>query len=356
MPAPAVQLVIDARPRGPRGPLASELLLGEPVLHHLLEQAVAIGPIDRPIAIYAREDEHPLMMGLAVDSAPGRFVLHAGPPLLGAAILRTDRLYDTGRLRRAVRRGRNPETAVIWRLDRTLSLSAAEEELTRRLSYQPVGRYWAFLLAERIAASFASTSVRPNALTLSAGALMFAAAALVACGSVSVWARLATALAMAFALVLDTADGRLARLQGTSSPFGRWLDQVVDELADLILHAAVAWSMFQATGRPAWLVVGLLYASGKYIFVFQAQAGLEMEEEMEGARRSSRAGTLPAAVPWIRWGFRSLGAMLGHADLRWHLWIALAAIGRLDLALAAYAAYFPLRALAGGVRKAVAHA
>ena len=48
--------------------------------------------------------------------------------------------------------------------------------------------------------------------------------------------------------------------------------------------------------------------------------------------------------------------MIGHADVRWHLWIALAILGRLELALAAYAVYFPLRALAGSVRKGVRYA
>jgi hypothetical protein len=47
---------------------------------------------------------------------------------------------------------------------------------------------------------------------------------------------------------------------------------------------------------------------------------------------------------------------MGHADLRWHLWIILAMLGRLDLALAAYAAYFPLRAFLGIARKGAAHA
>ena len=75
------------------------------------------------------------------------------------------------------------------------------------------------------------------------------------------------------ALVLDTADGRLARLQGTSSAFGRWLDHVLDELADITLHAAIAWSMFQAGGPAWWLAVGMLYAAGKYLFFVQSVAG-----------------------------------------------------------------------------------
>jgi phosphatidylglycerophosphate synthase len=348
--------VIDARPRGPDGPLASELVMGEPVLRHLLAQAVTLVPPDRPIILHAREDEHSLMTRLVGDGQASRIVLQSGPPLLGAAILRTDRLYDIGRLRRALRRGRDTETAVIWRLDRIESLSSAEEELTRRLSYQPLGRYWAFPFAERLAAALAPSGVRPNALTLMAGALMLAASALVATGTESVATRLAAASAIAAALVLDTADGRLARLQGTSSAFGRWLDQVLDELADLTLHAAIAWAMFQTTGSTGWLLIGIVYASGKYMFVIQSLSGSVLESEVASARQSRHVGTLPPLSSRARRALQSLAAMAGHADFRWHLWIVLAAVGRLDLALGAYALYFPLRALAGGLRKAVAHA
>ena len=82
---------------------------------------------------------------------------------------------------------------------------------------------------------------------------------------------------LALALVLDTADGRLARLQGTSSAFGRWLDQVLDELADLALHAAIAWAAFGRDGRPIWLLLGIVYASGKYLFLIQSLLGDELE-------------------------------------------------------------------------------
>ena len=180
MSSPALHLVIDARPRGPAGPLATEIVLGRPLLARLLEQALLVAPPDRPIAVHAREEEHALLRGLVGEAAPGRAVLVTGPPQVGAAILRTDRLYDIQRLRWAVRRGRNLETAVIWRLDRGRSLATAEEELKRRLTYQPLGRFWAFGLAERLAEALEPTSVRPNALTLAAAALMLSAAVLVA--------------------------------------------------------------------------------------------------------------------------------------------------------------------------------
>ena len=372
MSSPALHLVIDARPRGPRGLLATEILLGRPVLNHLVEQALTVGSPGGPIAVHAREDEHALLQGLMADHVSNRVVFFMGPPQAGAAIMRTDRLYDLRRLRRAVRSGGDPETAVIWRLDRASSLATAEEELRRRLTYQPLGRFWAFSLAERLAATLEATGVRPNHLTIAAAALMLTASAIVAFGGPGYLPSIATALALAAALVLDTADGRLARLQGTSSAFGRWLDHVLDELADVALHAAIAWSVFQSSRQPHWLAIGMLYLAGKYVFVIQSLTGLAFEFEgekkweckaksegeaaLEPDAGRARPERRPALLSALARAPRKLVAAVGHADLRWHLWIALALLGRLDLALAVYAVYFPLRAIAGMVRKAVAYA
>jgi phosphatidylglycerophosphate synthase len=167
---------------------------------------------------------------------------------------------------------------------------------------------------------------------------------LVAFGGSSCIARGLASVALAVALVLDTADGHLARLQGTASEFGRWLDSNLDELGDMALHAATAWAAYSRDGRAAWLVVGMLYAMGKYLFVVGATTG----EALEG---SGARADLPARTGRLR----SLVLLAGHADVRWHLWIALAAVGRLDAALVAYALYFPARAIAGAARKAAVH-
>jgi phosphatidylglycerophosphate synthase len=348
MSSPTLDLVIDARPPGPRGLLAAEVVLGRSLLARLIDQALDVVGPGRTVAVHAPNDQIEAVESLLAEAPAGRVAMRSGPPSAGAAVLRTDRLYDGRRLRRAFRRGDAPEAAAIWRLDRPEAIEAAEQELTRRLTYQPLGRYWAFPIAERIATALQPTRVRPNAVTLAAAALMLGGAAIVACGGFGWLGRAVAAFAFAAALVLDTADGRLARLQGTCSAFGRWLDQVLDELADLVLHGAVAWATFQSTGAPAWLVLGLIYASGKYMFLVQSLTGDEMEKESAGDKPAPQAG------PTSR--LRGLVAAMGHADLRWHLWIILALVGRLDLALAAYAAYFPLRAFLGIARKGAAHA
>jgi phosphatidylglycerophosphate synthase len=359
MGARAIPLVIDARPQGAFGPLAAEQVLGRSVLGHLMDLAAQIVAPNEPVIVHARTQDQQKLCEISDFVHRREVVLDCGPPRPDAAILRTDRFYDARRLRRLLRAGRPAESAALWRLDRPEALRTANEELSRRLTYQPLGKYWAFPLARRLAQVLQPTIVRPNAITLAAGALMLGAAGLVAAGADALSGRLAIALALALALVLDTADGRLARLQGTCSAFGRWLDQVLDELADLALHAAIAWAAFVRDGHPAWLVFGIFFASGKYLFLVQSLTGSELDAP---AGEGARDGSSPARLAGVLSRGSVLGhgtqlvRLLGHADLRWHLWIALALVGRLELALAFYAVYFPARALAGIVKKGVRHA
>jgi phosphatidylglycerophosphate synthase len=347
MPRTRPPLVIDARPRGPSGPLAGERVLGRPVLEHLVELALPLA--EGPIAIHARFDEHRSLEALLSAESATQVMLTTGPPPEGTAVLRTDRLYDPARLRRALRRGRDPEAAALWRLDAPLGLAGADDEITRRRTYQPLGRFWALAPARWLARALCPTFVRPNALTLASGGLILGASITVAFGGAGLAARISTAAALALALVLDTADGHLARLQGTSSEFGRWLDATLDELCDMALHAAVAWSAYMRDGLVGWLLVGMLYGMGKYVFVV---ASADLNASPPGGRPQ-----LPAhARPAMKGALEATVRLVGHADVRWHLWIVLAACGRLDAALAAYAFYYPARALAGAARKAGRHA
>ncbi len=327
-------LVIDARPRGPRGALAGERVRGRTVLDHLMEVA---GP--EIASVHVQSEDWSEIVSLASERG---VPVSTDPTPEGAAVLRTDRLYDRSRVRRALKRGADVESAAIWRLDTPEGLRGAEDELIRRSSYQPLGRYWALTPARALARRLAPTFVRPNAVTIAAACFMLTASALVAFMTAGWVVNLAVALALALALVLDTADGHLARLQGTASPFGKWLDAWLDELCDMALHAAIAWSWFIRTNQVGWLLAGMAYGMGKYVFSVSA-TNVTNDSASETANRSH-------AEPNSR--LRALVRMCGHADVRWHLWIALAVVGRLDIALAGYVFYYPARAVLAVASKA----
>ena len=342
-----VPLVIDARPRGPEGPMAVARILGRPLLDHLIDLADSLandGP-EGPIIVHARPEDHARLRGLLDAQRAGRIEFALGPPSERATILRADRLYDPRRLRRAVRWGRGAESAVIWRLDRPQGLAGAESELVRRLSYQPLGRFWSLAPARLIARMLRQTRVRPNAVTLAAATMMLLAASVIGLAPSGLAFRLGTAGLLAMALVLDTADGHLARLQGTASDFGRWLDALLDELCDMVLHAAVAWSAFTRDSAPVWLVAGMVYGMGKYVFFVGDTTWTSRETTTERPAIPTRSTTS------MTWSPRDLVRLAGHADIRWHLWIVLAVLGRLDAALVAYALYYPARTVAGALSK-----
>jgi phosphatidylglycerophosphate synthase len=312
------------------------------VLAHLLDVATPLAA--EPIVIHARPEEHRRLRDMVMAWPSGQVVFAPGPPSEGATILHTDRLYDRARLNRAVRSGRPPDEAAIWRLDRHAALASAEAELIRRQTYQPLGRYWALKAARVLARALCPTAVHPNALTVAAAALVLGGSAVVAFAPITTLSCAATAAVLALALVLDTTDGHLARLQGTATGFGQWMDALFDEMCDMSLHAAVAWAAFVRQGTPLWLVAGMVYGMGKYLFVVSSERWSTTSATAAGIEAPPRLLPHESALrAWV--------ALLGHADVRWHVWIVLAALGRLELALAGYALYFPARTLGGLIRK-----
>lgn len=353
---PRVPLIIDARPRGPHGLLATEQIGGKPVLVQLVELArdAGGGDSDEPVSVHARIDEHETLASLFDEFERPRLHFVTGPPPEGLPILRSDRVYDPDRLKRVVIQGRDPEFAVVWRLDTPHSLVGVEDELIRRRTYQPLGRFWALEPARMLARKLVPTPVRPNMVTLTATFVFLSGTACVAWGGESIGWQIAAGWALALALILDTADGHLARLQGTASSFGRWLDSNLDELCDMALHAAIGWSCFLYDAWTGWLLLAMAYAMGKYLFM----VGHEPEAESSipapmGLKGDSSKAQLSKAGSGEVHRLKQLVRLAGHADLRWHLWIALALVGRLELALIGYTLYFPIRALARGISKGV---
>ncbi len=96
--------------------------------------------------------------------------------------------------------------------------------------------------------------VTPNRLTVSAFLLGLAAAA---CFWQQTWGWLAAgALLFHLSFVLDCMDGKIARLNGTGSVFGAWLDYVFDRLRVLVCTVALVGGQYARTGDFTYVWLG----------------------------------------------------------------------------------------------------
>lgn len=136
---------------------------------------------------------------------------------------------------------------------RTAQKSAKGVSLYSRYINRPLGRV--------LAAAAFRLGLSPNQVTVLSAVFSYGAIAAVALTRPS-WALAAAVYAgLVIGFALDSADGQLARLRGTSSPVGEWLDHVVDCAKITALHAAVLISFYRffELPHPGWLLVPLVF-------------------------------------------------------------------------------------------------
>jgi len=219
----------------------------------------------------------------------------------------------------------------------------------RRAAAYPLARWYLRPAAAVLAQLLAATPVRPTHLTACGLAAAAVAAALVL-GSPAYWP--AAGVLVLVYWFFDRADGQLARLQGTPSPLGAWLDANVDELADLGLHTALAFAAAEATATRLPLLLLIAFLAGKYLLMY----GLNLEQNAGRLSATAQRHALAALrAPTEGWS-RERGGILrlahyayhlpANADIRVHL-LALALVsGCLTAELAFVAAYYNVRWLA----------
>ena len=116
-------------------------------------------------------------------------------------------------------------------------------------------------LARFVAALAHTVGLTPNAVTaLSAGVSLAGLVLLVVLPPSPMLGVLVAAL-LAFGYLLDSADGQVARLGGTSSLAGEWLDHVVDAIRTPAIHLAVLVGLLGRADAEPWLyTVPLVFA------------------------------------------------------------------------------------------------
>ncbi|AWB91327.1 CDP-alcohol phosphatidyltransferase family protein [Aeromicrobium chenweiae] len=148
-----------------------------------------------------------------------------------------------------------------------------------------------------IAAVAAQTRATPNHMTAASFAAFLAGAGLLVGLEPGVPMAVGAMLLLQLGFAFDSADGQLARLRGTGSPAGEWLDHVVDSARHLLFHLAVLIALHRFTDvSDAVLLVPLVFALVSTVRFF-AQI---LAEQL--ARRDPVAG--PESVPrfgvWIQ--------------------------------------------------------
>jgi len=101
-------------------------------------------------------------------------------------------------------------------------------------------RKWGATVIQPIALFLARLGLTPNTITI-LGFLMTAAVAMVLATGRT---QLAGVLLIG-TLAFDAVDGTLARLMGTTSRFGAFLDSTLDRWAEVVIYAALVWVFLQ---------------------------------------------------------------------------------------------------------------
>ncbi|GAA1345326.1 CDP-alcohol phosphatidyltransferase family protein [Arthrobacter roseus] len=149
-------------------------------------------------------------------------------------------------------------------------------------------RYVNRRLGRYLAAAAYARGMTPNQVTFLSAVCTFSAILLLALHTPELWTGLVIAVLLALGYALDSADGQLARLTGTGSPAGEWLDHVVDAVKIATLHVAVllCWWQHYDVG-DLWLLVPLLFQS---VVTVQFFAMILTDQLRRGRRRDH--GTL----------------------------------------------------------------
>ncbi|MFK0261735.1 CDP-alcohol phosphatidyltransferase family protein [Streptomyces angustmyceticus] len=171
-------------------------------------------------------------------------------------------------------------------------LSAAQKSakgvsLYSRYVNRPAGRV--------LAAAGYTLKLTPNHITMISAVFTFAGVVMIATLRPSPAVAVGVFAALVLGFALDSADGQLARLTGTGSAAGEWLDHVVDCAKMLALHMAVLLSFHRYFGfsDPRWFLVPIVFQFAAVMVFF---GGILTDQLKRAERQKAGAnGSAPAA-------------------------------------------------------------
>ncbi|MCC3651078.1 CDP-alcohol phosphatidyltransferase family protein [Streptomyces sp. S07_1.15] len=167
----------------------------------------------------------------------------------------------------------------------------------RRTTEKKRDAWWTVLLVDPLATPLVRwtamwTRITPNQITWAALFLGLGAAACFATGS---WGWLLAGAALYhLSFILDCMDGKLARLTGTGTVFGAWLDYVFDRVRVLVCAIALMGGQYSRTGDVVflWLALAVVfldmlrYVDALQIFKIRHGMRKQIKARARAARRA----------------------------------------------------------------------
>jgi len=137
----------------------------------------------------------------------------------------------------------------------------------------------------------------PNQVSAASAVFTFSGVVLLALLRPSWGLGLAVCLLLVVGYALDSADGQVARLTGTGSPVGEWLDHVIDSVKVVSLPLALLVGLFRAdVVDDGWLLVPLVNAIVWSVLFF----GMMITEQLRRAHGAKSEARTKGRLPWLR--------------------------------------------------------
>lgn len=131
-------------------------------------------------------------------------------------------------------------------------LSQAQKGASR--SAPAYSRYINRRVGRLFAALAVPVGISPNQITAISAVFTFSGIALIALAPVSIAVGVGVASLLAVGYALDSSDGQVARLQGSGSMAGEWLDHCVDAVKTILLPLAVVVGLWRFDVQPQWFL------------------------------------------------------------------------------------------------------
>ncbi|WP_460602738.1 CDP-alcohol phosphatidyltransferase family protein [Jatrophihabitans fulvus] len=137
-----------------------------------------------------------------------------------------------------------------------------------------------------------------NQVSLISAACTYTAIALVALVAPSWPMSIAVCALLVLGYALDSADGQVARLRGSGSPAGEWLDHVLDAIKLSTFHLAVAvcWFRHFDLERPSALLLPLAFSACATVYLFTIML-TDMLRRVERLRHGGTGDTTSRVDP-----------------------------------------------------------